>query len=459
MQQHPLADMSRTVKELSASRRGFLGVAGGTAATALWSGLSQAAAAQPSALGKARSVIMIFNCGGPSHIDLWDPKPNASDGVRGPFQPIDTNVAGIQISEMLPRMARMTDKLAILRSVNHTQASHNAGMYYSTVGRPYRIDSTLINPSSADHPCLGTLVGWLARRDGYSSGVPPYVIAPYPHCDSNVYLTPGQFGGCLGMHHDPLVLDSDPNAKEFQVRNLKLDPSLTTDQFRERLNLLDQMNRHGVSISSSSAADMDVYQSQAASIVTSDKASQAFDLTQESPQLRDRYGRHTWGQSHLLARRLVESGARFVSAVNGRSIIWDTHKDNFDRMKKSLVPPMEQAYATLLDDLESRGLLETTLVIWTGDFGRTPIINKDAGRDHWPQCYSVVLAGAGIRGGQVIGESDKTGAFPHSRPISPADINATIFTALGYDPQTISYKMVDGRPMPLSEGHAIREVL
>jgi uncharacterized protein (DUF1501 family) len=155
----------------------------------------------------------------------------------------------------------------------------------------------------------------------------------------------------------------------------------------------------------------------------------------------------------------VESGVRSVSAVNGRSIIWDTHKENFSRMQKSLVPPMEQAFATLLDDLESRGLLDTTLVIWTGDFGRTPIINKDAGRDHWPQCYSVVLAGAGIRGGQVVGQSDSTGSYPQVRPISPADINATVFTALGYDPKSITYKMADGRPIPLSEGNLIREIL
>ena len=459
MQHRPKVEMNGDRNNIAVSRRNVLKLTGGMATTTLWSSLSQAALAQPAAVGRAKSVIMIFNCGGPSHIDLWDPKPLAGDAVRGPFQPIDTNVPGIQITELLPKMARMADKLAILRSVNHAQASHNAGMYWSTVGRPYRIDSTLINPSSADHPSLGTLVGWLARKDGYSSGVPPYVIAPYPHCDSTVYLTPGQFGGCLGMRHDPLVLDADPNAADFRVRNLKLDPSITVDTFRERLELLDQLNRHGVSIATQTAADMEVYQSQAATMVTSDKAANAFDLSQESPQLRDRYGRHTWGQSHLLARRLVESGVRFVSAVNGRSIIWDTHKDNFSRMEKSLVPPMEQAFATLLDDLEARGLLETTLVIWTGDFGRTPIINKDAGRDHWPQCYSVVLAGAGIRGGQVIGQSDSTGAYPQARPISPADINATVFTALGYDPKSITYKMVDGRPMPLSEGHAIQEVL
>ena len=441
------------------SRRSVLKATGGVAAAALWSGLSQAAVAQPAAIGKARSVIMIFNCGGPSHLDLWDPKPEAGDGIRSTFQPIDTNVPGIQVTELLPKLAKMADKLAILRSVHHSQSSHNAGMYWSTVGRPYRIDSTLIHPSSADYPCLGTLVGWLARKDGYSHGVPPYVIAPYPHCDSTVYLTPGQFGSCLGMNYDPLVLDADPNGANFKVPNLKLDASMTADQFRERLGLLDQLNRHGSGIASQTAADMDVFQTQAADIVSSESASKAFDLSQETTELRDRYGRHTWGQSHLLARRLVESGVRFVSAVNGRSIIWDTHKDNFSRMQKTLVPPMEQAYATLLEDLEERGLLDTTLVIWTGDFGRTPVINKDAGRDHWPQCYSVVLAGAGIRGGQVVGQSDSKGAYPQVRPITPADINATVFTALGYDPAGITYKMVDGRPIQLSEGSVIREVL
>jgi hypothetical protein len=332
-------------------------------------------------------------------------------------------------------------------------------MYWSTVGRPYRVDSTLINPTASDQPCLGTLVGWLARRDGYSSGVPPYVIAPYPHCDSTVYLTPGQYGGCLGMRHDPFVLDADPNAADFKVRNLKLDSSTSADTFRERLGLLDQVDRHGVSIKSTTASELEIFRSQAIQMVSSGDAAQSFDLSKESPQLRDRYGRHTWGQSHLLARRLIESGARFVSAVNGRSIIWDTHKDNFSRMKTALVPPMERAFVALLDDLESRGLLETTLVIWTGDFGRTPIINKDAGRDHWPQCYSVVLAGGGIRGGQVVGQSDSIGAHPHSRPISPADINATIFTALGYDPKGISYQLPDGRPMLLSDGTPIQEVL
>lgn len=179
----------------------------------------------------------------------------------------------------------------------------------------------------------------------------------------------------------------------------------------------------------------------------------------EPDAVRDRYGRHTWGQSHLLARRLVEAGVPFVSTVNGRSIVWDTHQDNFNRMKTTLVPPMERAYTALLDDLEERGLLDSTLVVWMGDFGRTPLINAQAGRDHWPQCYTMVLAGGGVRGGQVIGSSDKIGGVPLTRPLRPADIHATIFSALGYDARSLTYHMTDGRPTPVTEGAVVPELL
>lgn len=435
----------------------FLKVAAG-AISGLGAGLSRASA-QPGRNGKARSVIMIFNCGGPSHLDLWDPKPEATDSVRGPFEPIDTNVAGIQVTELIPQLARRADQLAIVRTVHHTHSGHNSGMYWSIVGHPYKRDDTLMNPSPNDYPSLGTLVGWLAQRDGYSGAVPPYVITPYPHCDSTVYITPGQFGGCLGVRYDPYVLDADPNAADFRVRNLGLQEGMTADHFRERMGLFDQFAGSTRPIASALASDFDVYHSRAASMVFSGDAARAFDLSQEPAAVRERYGRHQWGQSHLLARRLVEAGVPFVSTVNGRSIIWDTHKDNFDRMKKSLVPPMEQAFVALLDDLTERGLLDSTLVLWTGDFGRTPVINKDAGRDHWPQCYSVVLAGGGIRGGQVIGRSDKTGAFPFLRPVTPADIHATVFNALGYDAHRITYPTVDGRPTFLSDGEPIRELL
>src|SRR5436190_4564044 len=443
------------------ARRLFLQSSAG-AVGALLANLNRLVAAQPSPNGKAKakSVILIFNCGAPSHIDLWDMKPEATDTIRGEFKPIATNVPGIQISELMPRLAERTDKLAIVRSVHHTQSSHNSGMYYSIVGRPYRIDNTLINPSPTDYPCFGTLVGWLAQRDGYSGAVPPYVITPEPHCDSRVYITPGQYGGCLGSKYDPFVLQADPNAADFRVRNLRLNDELTTERLGERSRLLGKLGSAARSaVPSATAAEYDLHRSEATSLVTSGDAAAAFDLSKEPAKVRERYGRHTWGQSHLLARRLVEHGAKFVTTVNGPSITWDTHFDNFGRLKNKLVPPMEQAFAALLDDLSERGLLDTTLVVWMGDFGRTPTINKDAGRDHWPQCYTVVLAGGGIRGGQTLGSSAKTGAHPHEHPVTPADLHATIFAALGYDPHAISYQTSDGRPTLLSDGVPIRELL
>lgn len=409
--------------------------------------------------GKAKSIIMIFNCGAPSHIDMWDPKPDAGSEYSGIFRPIRTNVPGVHISELLPRMAKRMDKVALIRSVHHGHSSHNGGMYWATVGQPYRVDSTLISPTRTDLPCVGTLCGWLAQRDGsYSKGVPPYVITPYPHCDSTVYLTPGQFGGCLGPRFDPYVLNADPNAKSFRVRNLELDPSLTQERLTSRLSLLRELSASSARIVSPQVADIDTFNEQAVKLLQTGKAAEAFDLSKEPASVRERYGRHSWGQSHLLARRLVEAGTRFITTVNGPSITWDTHKDNFNGHKNRLVPPMEQAYTALLDDLEERGLLESTLVVWMGEFGRSPKINADAGRDHWPSCYSVLLAGGGVRGGQVIGSSDKIGGLPKDRPVTPADIHASMYAALGYDPKGITYQSSDGRPMMLTEGSVIEEL-
>lgn len=408
---------------------------------------------------KAKSVILIFNSGAPSHIDLWDMKPDAPSEIRGPFRPIKTNVSGIEISELMPRMAKLADRYAIVRSVHHTQTQHNTGMYWSIVGRPYPIDSTLINPSRNDYPSFGTLVGWLAQQRGDTGPVPPYVITPGPHCDSTVYITPGQYGGFLGQRYDPFVLNSDPNSPKFKVPNLTLVEGVTPGRAEGRRALLRSVDRGLRAIDTADLRALDTAQEQAFSLVTSEEVSRAFDLSREPAAVRDRYGRHTWGQSHLLARRLIEAGARFVTTVNGQSIVWDTHKDNFNGLKNRLVPPMEQAFSALLEDLSGRGLLDETLVVWMGDFGRTPKINADAGRDHWPQCYSMVLAGGGIRGGQVVGESDRTAAFPITRPVSPADVHATVFRALGYDPRRITYPSPEGRPLPLSEGEAIGELL
>jgi uncharacterized protein (DUF1501 family) len=408
---------------------------------------------------RAKAVILIFNCGAPSHLDLWDMKPDAGDNVRGIFQPIATQTPGILISELMPSLVRHTDKLAILRTLHHNHGGHNSGMYWSIVGKPYQRDDTLINPSRTDFPSFGTLVGWLAHRDGYSGALPPYVITPKPHCDSFVYITPGQFGACLGPRYDPLVLDADPNAADFKVRNIGFANGMDAQRLRTRQALLGQFDHVHTAITHSQVGEIDVNITKALSLASSQNAAAAFDLSKEPDSVREKYGRHSWGQSHLLARRLVEAGVRFVTTVNGPSITWDTHKDNFNQMKNRLVPPMERAYAALLDDLSERGLLDSTLVVWMGDFGRTPVINKDAGRDHWPQCYTMVLAGGGIRGGQYVGTSDKTGARPAEHPLIPADVHATVFTALGYDPHGITYETTDGRPMVLSEGEPIRELL
>jgi hypothetical protein len=436
-------------------QRGALGAVG-----LFWADwLRAAASGVDRGKSKARSVILIFNCGAPSHLDLWDPKPDAADSARGPFKPIATAVPGVRVSELLPQLARRADRYAIVRTVNHRQTQHNTGMYWSIVGRPYPVDSTLINPSPADYPSFGTLVGWLARRDGYSGPLPPYVITPAPHCDSTVYITPGQFGGCLGKAYDPFVLNADPNAADFRVPSLSPAPDLTGGRLDERRALLGRLDDRPPDLGATAAADFDANRARAFALVGSPEVRRAFDLSREPAAVRDRYGRHSWGQSHLLARRLVEAGVRFVSTVNGPSIVWDTHKDNFTRLKDRLVPPMERAFVALLDDLSDRGLLDSTLVIWLGDFGRTPLINKDAGRDHWPQCYSAVLAGGGIRGGMVVGQSDAIGAHPKDRPVAPADLHATVFAALGYDPHGISYRSAEGRPFPLSEGKPLRELL
>jgi hypothetical protein len=448
---------------LRATRRGILragsvGLLGfGLQRLAALSALGAAVNRPATGPGKARSVILIFNGGAPSHLDLWDPKPEAGSETRGIFSTIKTNVPGIHISELLPKMAQRMDKLALIRSVHHGHSSHNGGMHWAITGRPYRVDSTLIHPSRTDLPGVGTLCGWLAQRDGFTAGVPPYVITPFPHCDSKVYITPGQDGGCLGPRFDPLI--HDPSAASgSEAANFALDPSLTNARLDERLDLLRGLSASAPPIVSPLADELEIFNAQAASILKSGKAAAAFDLTKEPDAVRERYGKHSWGQSHLLARRLVEAGTRFVTTVNGPSIHWDTHLDNFNKLKNSLVPPMEQAYSALLDDLQERGLLETTLVVWMGEFGRTPKINKDAGRDHWPGCYSVLLAGGGIRGGQVYGASDNIGALPADKPVSPADIHATIYTALGYDVREISYQSADGRPIPLTEGTPISDL-
>ncbi|HZK82811.1 MAG TPA: DUF1501 domain-containing protein, partial [Humisphaera sp.] len=374
------------------SRRTVLAGMGCAAWTGLLSRWSWGDIAPAARKATAKNVILIFNCGAPSHIDIWDPKPSAPEGIRGPFRPIQTSVSGLEVSELIPDLAKRMHQLALLRTVSHGHSQHNAGMYWSIVGRPYPIDSTLINPGNTEYPCFGTLVNWLAQRDGLTAGgLPPYVITPKPSSDGP-YITPGQYGACLGKKCDPFVLNADPNLADFEIHDLQTPDGITPGRVQSRRQLLQSLDRSTHSGISEAYRDVDVQRGKALSMMQSDQARQAFDLSQEKPELRDRYGRNSWGQSHLLARRLVQSGVKFVTTVNGPGITWDTHKDNFNRLQNRLVPQMQQAFVALLDDLTERNMLDSTLVVWMGDFGRSPTINKDAGRDHWPDCYSMVLA-------------------------------------------------------------------
>lgn len=412
---------------------------------------------------QARSVILIFNCGAPSHIDLWDPKPEAPAEIRGPFQPIQTSVPGIEVSELLPGLARQMHRLSIIRTVHHSHGGHNSGMHWSTVGRPYRIDSTLINPGPADTPSFGTLVGWLAQQDGYTAGVPPYVITPFPHCDSTKYLTPGQFGGCLGSRFDPFVLNADPNARNFHVPGLRLDESMDSNRLTSRLDLLKHLERQGnaVTAATHAAADIENFRSKALGMISAGTASEVFDLSREPNSLRDRYGRHSWGQSHLLARRLIEAGTRVVtlSWAPDANATWDTHGNNFNKLRDTLLPQFDQAAGSLIRELDERGMLERTLVAILGDFGRTPRVNANAGRDHWNSCYSILLAGGGLKQGLVHGASDRIGAVPAKNPTSPADIVSTLYHLLGVDPRMNIHDLLDRPHLLVPGGRIMNELL
>jgi hypothetical protein len=401
----------------------------------------------------ARSVILLFQFGGASHLDSFDPKPSAPREIRGEFAAIKTRVPGVLVCEHLPRIARIADTFALIRSVHHTRSSHNPGAYYSLTGREPLTDLVTANASATDFPHPGSVV---AALDPGERKVPPFVSLPTMIADGP-FRTPGEFAGFLGKIYDPLWVLADPNARNFNVEQLTLPAELDIERVHERRSILSELDAKSRMADRVAAVQgMKAYRGRAIDLLTSPATRKAFALHEESDRLRDRYGRTTYGQSVLLARRLVEAGVRFVTVYYSPGIGgWDTHKDNFAILKKSRLPHTDQSVSALLEDLQARGLLDETLVYWTGDFGRTPKINKDAGRDHWPQCQTVLMAGGGIRGGQVYGASDAIGARPVDKPVLPDDITATIFHALGLDPETIVYDQLH-RPMPISAGRAIQ---
>lgn len=418
--------------------------------------LQRAASAAEKAPGGSpiRSCILLFYYGGPSHLDLWDMKPEAPKEVRGIYQPIATSVPGIQLGELLPLTARWMDRMAIVRSVHHPMTNHNAAVVEALCGRtPVKGDLELLaDDPLVDFPCFGAALHHLLPAE---SSVPLHVALP--HVMYNVVVLPGQNAGFLGAAHNPLQVIRDPNRTDFKVDELTLPGEISANRLHGRRDLLAHLAT--TPLPQQTRPDprqtMATYQERAIDMLESEPIRKAFRISDEQDQTRDRYGRHTLGQSLLLARRLVESGVRFVNVNdkihNGQLANWDSHTDVFPRMTNDLVPPADQAYSALLEDLDQRGLLDSTLVVATGEFGRTPRINASGGRDHWPNCYSVVFAGGGIKGGQTWGTSDQIGAYPDQNPITTGDLAATIFSRFGLDPHQMIHDGL-GRPHHLAAG-------
>ncbi len=416
-------------------------------ATGLFGGLSlptllqlQANAAANDLPAKAKACIFLMLEGGPSHIDMWDLKPQAPAEIRGPFRPISTAVPGTHISQLLPLCAKVADKFTILRSHSHNDNAHQTGRHWVLTGYP---------PSFADgqargvpfnelYPSIGSIV---SRELGAGGQVPPYIELPNA-------LGPGG-PGFYGAKYAPFTINNDPSQPDFKVRDLNIPESITDERFERRQRLLSEAERLGVAQKASGRAEtLHSYYQQAVDLVTSPKARQAFNIQSESSATRERYGYSSIGQCALLARRMVEAGGRFVGIEHGS---WDTHTDNFSSHEKTLVPPTDRALSALISDLDDRGMLDDTLVVMMGEMGRTPRINKDAGRDHWSQCQSVILAGGGIKRGAVIGASDKTASFPTTQPYGIQDLLRTIFALLGVDADKV-YNTPLGRPVPIVTG-------
>lgn len=423
---------------------------------------AEAAGARPSAHprspARVKSCILVFYYGGPSHLDTWDLKPAAPAEVRGEFRPVATTVPGLRICEHLPHCARVVDKLAIVRSLHHPMRNHNSAAVEALCGRtPLKGDLELLADDPNSFPCYGSVLSFLTRG---RREVPAHVALP--HVMYNVVTLPGQTAGFLGAASNPLQITQDPNEADFRVGALELPADLTPARLENRralLALLDAQTLRAEHLAGTGA--MTVYQERALQLLRSEKVRRAFDLSREPTALRERYGRNTLGQSLLLARRLVEAGVRLVNVNdkvhNGQLANWDSHENNFARLKDDLLPVADRAFSALIEDLHARGLLESTLVLALAEFGRTPRINKTGGRDHWPDCYSIVLAGGGVKGGSTYGASDKIGAFPVCEPVTPGDLAATLFWLFGLDPESQIHDLT-GRPYRLAEGEPIRKL-
>jgi Protein of unknown function (DUF1501) len=402
--------------------------------------------------------------GGPPQHETWDPKPDAPAEVRGDLRPIPSALPGLMVGELMPRVARLADRLCVLRAVSTNDNAHSSSGYWVLTGTPHQpMNAENVRPGAPnDWPCFASVVRHLRGDRG---GLPGAVTLPEHIWNTGMIPWPGQDGGFLGRGADPWLLFCDPSAPDFQVPGLGLPAEVPPLRFNERASLLAQVNRHLDAVDRSGAVGhYDGQTQQAFDLLRSPRARQAFDLDREPRAVRERYGIHRFGQSVLLARRLVEAGVSLVQVNWTRekggsdaNPVWDTHTKNTERLKTALMPPMDLAYSALLEDLEARGLLEQTLVVWVGEFGRSPKVNGAGGRDHWGHVFPAALAGGGVRGGQVYGASDRIGGYPREGRVQPQDLTATVFHCLGYEADTTIHDRL-GRPVPISRGEVIRQV-
>jgi len=444
------------------ARREFLTIGGLGGLGLTMPGLLRARAAEADRPAKAKACILLFLLGAPPQQESWDPKPNSPVEARGDLGVIRTATPGLIVGETMPKTARWTEKIAVLRAVQTSDNAHSASGYYMTTGVPHAPRNVENAKPGApnDWPSIGAIVRKLRDRD---SQLPSAVTLPEQSANDGNLTWPGQDAGFLGRAYDPWLLSCDPSAPKFQIPGLGLPDEVPPMRFDHRRALLDQVNAHFDRFDDLAGSIHQTRSRQAYELISSPTARKAFDLESEDPRLRDRYGRTRFGQSCLLARRLVESGVSLVrvnwtrvpnAPNNGH---WDTHQKNTEGVRK-LMPVLDQAYSTLLEDLADRGLLDSTMVVWTGEFGRTPNINGAGGRDHWGNVFSVALAGGGIRGGAVYGSSDKLAAYPKDGRVTPPDVLATILHGMGISPDA-EIRDGLGRPIPASRGDVIRNVI
>jgi uncharacterized protein (DUF1501 family) len=408
---------------------------------------------------KPKSLILVFLTGAASHHDTFDMKPDAPAEIRGEFKTIATSAPGIQVCEHLPRLAARAHKYALVRSLSHRDNNHLVATHHVLTGQ--QMPGAFFDKvaSRDDWPCYSSALAYLRPRD---DGIPSGVNLPTFLMEGPL-IWPGQHAGFLGPKYDPWQLTRDPNAADFRVDNMSLPPGMEVGRLEDRRLLLDQFNEQQKQFAGlAECRRLSDQQQLAFSVLTSGKIAHAFALDREPAAVRDRYGRHPFGQSLLLARRLVEAGVPVVQANMGRVQNWDSHSNIFSTLKNRLLPPLDQGVSALLDDLDARGLLDETLVLMLGEFGRKPKLStqgtaREVGRDHWAPCFFGLFAGAGVRGGQVIGKSDKIGAYPTTNPYAPDDVGATVYHVLGVDPAA-EVRDRQNRPVQLNRGAVIESL-